>query len=139
MNTLKQFSQYLFSSVPGEFKLYVPIAILISLLFISSILFHYVYKKHRKDDPAFRRLFKKTASHLCIFAILFTIYALIRYENIPYFSMRIWLLLSLLLLAYFIYKVVKTYFTKYRVEKLNAHHAAINTKTKEVKTFALWM
>lgn len=119
MNTLKQLGGYIFSSTPGELKLYVPMIIFVGLLFISSIAFHYVYKRHRKDDPAFRKLFKKTASHFLTFGIIFTVHALIRYENIPYFSMRLWFYITAVVLAIFLYKTFKKYRVDYPREKHN--------------------
>ncbi|MFA6992796.1 MAG: hypothetical protein WC269_06010, partial [Candidatus Gracilibacteria bacterium] len=57
------------------------------------------------------------------------ILTLIRYENIPYFSMRIWLYLTLLVLVYFIYKLVKTLAVDYKREKTNTQ----SHKTEQVK------
>lgn len=121
MEFIKSAVEYLFSRNPGpQFKFYIPLIILIVVLFLSSIVFAVIYKNKKKTDFAFKHLFKKTANRLFWIGSLFLFLVLIRYENIPYFSMRILIYLSLLLLIYFTFKTAKTFFKDYPREKLNA-------------------
>lgn len=134
MAFIKNFFNYLFSANPGvNFRYYVPLIILVALLIGGSIALSVIYKKKRKDDFAFKRLFKKTSNRLLLFGILFLFLVLVRYENIPYFSMRIWLYLSLLLLAYFLYRTLRVYRVDYPREKHNA--APKITTHKEEKQY----
>lgn len=120
MQTISSLFYYLFTPYPGsEFKFYIPMIILIILLIGGGIAFSIVYKMKKKEDPAFKKLFAKTAGRLILMGILFMILTLVRFESIPYFSMRLWLYLSLALLAFFVYITIKTYRTKYPKEKEN--------------------
>lgn len=130
------FLKYLFNTNPGtEFKYYLPLGILIAILIVSSVAVSIIYDHKKHHDFAFKRLFKRTSLKLFLFGIFFLFLMGVRYENIPYFSMRIWLFLGLLVLAYLICKLVKTYFVEYQKEKLNAHHTAVNNETREVKKY----
>lgn len=121
MAYLKNIVNYLFSRNPGQnFSFYTELIILIALLFIAAIVFSQIYRKRKKYDFAFKRLFRKTATKLTLMAILFTVLTIFRYENIPYFSMRVLLYISLLLLLYFIYKTIRTFKVDYPKEKQNA-------------------
>jgi len=118
METIKNLLFYFFNPAPGQdFQYYIPISILVFILIGGSIIFARIYKKKRKNDFAFKRVFKKTSKRLFLIGLLFLILALLRYENIPYFSMRFWLYLSSLLLAFFIYKTIKCYKKEYPKEK----------------------
>ena len=122
--------KYLFNSNPGTaFEYYVPLLILASVLVISSIIFSAYYKKRKKVDFAFKRLFKSLSNRLMLFGILLFVLIAVRYENIPYFSMRIWLYILLLVLLYFIYRYLKVYKVKYPKEKANANSKKQQTKT----------
>lgn len=124
---------YLFDPTPGkEFSYYIPMIILIVLLVAGAIAISQLYAKKKKTDIAFKKVFKKTAGRLSLFAILFTILVLLRYENIPYFSMRIWLYGTLLIFLYLVYKNIQSYRTEY--PKLKAHYKRSKTK-KKVKTY----
>lgn len=121
--------KYLFNSNPGTaFKYYIPLLILASVLVISSIAFSAYYKKRKKVDFAFKRLFKSLSNRLILFGILLFILIAVRYENIPYFSMRIWLYILLLVLLYFVYRYLKVCTVKYPKERINA-----DTKRQYVK------
>ncbi|MFA6992069.1 MAG: hypothetical protein WC269_02195 [Candidatus Gracilibacteria bacterium] len=111
---------YLFKAIPGSnFKYTIPVLVVAVLLILAGIVFGYIYNKKKKDDFAFKRLFKKTGSRLVLMGILFLVLVGVRYENIPYFSMRIWLYLSALLLLYVIYKLGKNFFKDYPKEREN--------------------
>ncbi|MBD3361125.1 hypothetical protein GF366_04990 [Candidatus Peregrinibacteria bacterium] len=114
------FLKYFFTPAPGAtIKFYLPISILAAILILGSIAFSILYKKRKKEDFAFKRLFKKTSGRARAFGILFIVLIAVRYENIPYFSMRIWMYLLLLILAYFVYKYIKIYKVDYPREKEN--------------------
>ncbi|MDA1060257.1 MAG: hypothetical protein O3B47_00495 [bacterium] len=134
METIKSILGYLFDKAPGkEFSYYIPMVILILVLILGGIIFSAIYKKRKRDDFAFKRLFKKTGSNLVIFGIIFILLTLIRYENIIYFSMRIWLYLSLMGLLYFLYKTIHTYKVSYPKEKRNVQTRQVHTKKEERK------
>lgn len=120
MAYLKNIVNYLFSKNPGQnFSFYTELIVLIALLMIAAIVFSQIYKRRKKYDFAFKRLFKKLSGRLILLAILFAVLTILRYENIPYFSMRILLYISLLLLLYFIYKTARTFRVEYPKEKQN--------------------
>lgn len=117
MEKVKAIVSYLFGIAPGpEFKFYIPMIALCLLLLFGALLFSFLYRNKKKEDFAFKHYFKKTAGRITMLGLLFLILVLVRYENIPYFSMRAWIYLSLLLLAYFIYKLMRTYFVDYKKE-----------------------
>ena len=131
MAYLKNIINYLFSRNPGQnFSFYTELIILIALLIISAIVFSQIYKRRKKYDFAFKRSFRKLSGRLTLLAILFIVLTIFRYENIPYFSMRILLYASLLLLLYFIYKTIRTYKVEYPKEKLNAKVQETNPSPK---------
>lgn len=120
---------YFFNKIPGqEFGYYVPMAVLIILMFGAAIAFSGIYKTKRKHDFAFKRLFRKTAGRLSLFALLFLVLTLLRYENIPYFAMRIWLYLAALWFLYFLYRNIHTYKKVYPREKENAKPKHVTVK-----------
>ena len=126
---------YLFAINPGPaFKYYVPLIIISALLIISSMVFSTIYKQRKKHDFAFKRLFRKTSSTMLIFGILFLLLVALRYENIPYFSMRIWLYLAILAILYFTYRYIKKYLVDYPREKQNAQSKHVKV-TKEEKVY----
>lgn len=120
MTAVKNFLHYFFRAVPeSSFSYYVPLAIFIVLLLTGAILFSFIYRTRKKTDFAFKRLFKNLVKRLILFAALLMVYILIRYENIPYFSMRIWLYLIMALLLFFAYRYIKIYKVDYPKEKEN--------------------
>jgi len=129
---------YLFSKLPGtEFKFYIPLLILAGLLIVGGLIFGSIYKKKKKEDFAFKRIFKKLSKTAILMGILFGFLLLVRYEGIPYFSMRIWLYLSLLLLVFFIYRYFKKWRVDYPREKENVEYrrAASKSQKKEVPKY----
>ena len=132
METISSILDYFFTSVPGkEFAYYNHFYIFIGILFIGSIVFGQIYKKKRKTDVAFKRLYKKVSSRLIIFAIIFGFLILARYEKIPYFSTRILLSLTSLIFIYWLYKNIKSYKTSYLKEKRTEEHKKIVFKEKK--------
>jgi len=122
MNFLKD----LIDSTPGsEFSYYIPIIILSALLIIGSFVFSTIYKRKKKNDFAFKRLFKKVPRVMLIFGILYALILIFRYENIPYFSMRLWLYITTIVFLYFVYRYIKKFKVDYPKEKENVR---LNTK-----------
>ena len=66
-----------------------------------------------------------------LFGILITVLLMIRYENIPYFAMRAWMYITLLIMLYIFYKYAKLYKVDYPREKINAQKS--HTTTQENK------
>lgn len=129
---------HIFEKIPGQqFSLYIPFIVLIAALFTGSIIFSYIYKNRKKTDFAFKRIFKKLSRDLAGFAILYTFLLLVRYENIPYFSMRFWLYLTTLLLVFQAYRYIKKWKVDYPRENENIslkRHANIRKK-QETKQY----
>lgn len=120
MSALKNFFHYFFQSIPGtEFRYYIPLAIFIVLLLVAALAFSLIYRTKKKTDFAFKRLFKNLPKRLILIAILSLVYLLVRYENIPYFSMRIWLYVIIGLFIFFSYRYLKAYKVSYPKEKTN--------------------
>jgi len=120
MSAIKDFLYYFFQSTPGtEFRYYIPLIIFAALLVIAAIVFSVTYRNKKKNDFVFKKLFKNLSRRLILIAALVIVYMLVRYENIPYFSMRIWLYLTGALFLFFCYKYIKTYKKDYPKEKLN--------------------
>ncbi|MBT3705127.1 hypothetical protein HOG17_05105 [Candidatus Peregrinibacteria bacterium] len=112
---------YLFGTVPGDaFSYYYEMMALIVLLVLGSIVLKNIYKnKVRNKDFVFKKLYKKTPNRLLYFAIGFIFLLVLRYEEIPYFSMRIWMYLtSIGLLTYLGFQTYK-YFKVYPKERDN--------------------
>lgn len=131
MDKVSSFATYMFNIMPGsQFKFYIPMIAICLILLLGSLLFGFLYKNKKKEDLAFKHYFKKTANRLSLMGMLFLLLILVRYENIPYFSMRIWTYLSFLLLAYFIYKYLKTYFVDYTKERHNLHNKVFSPENK---------
>ncbi|MFA7685301.1 MAG: hypothetical protein WCX95_00690 [Candidatus Gracilibacteria bacterium] len=120
MSALKNFFYYFFQAIPGtKFNYYIPIAIFIVLLLVIAIATSVIYRNKKKTDFAFKRLFKNLSKRLILIAILSLVYLLVRYENIPYFSMRIWLYAIIALFLFFAYRYIKAYKVIYPKEKIN--------------------
>jgi len=101
----------------------------IVLLTISSIAFAQIYNKKKREDIAFKKLFKKVSGRLLLFGGLIAFFTAVRYESIPYFSMRIWLYITLLGTIAYIGKTLHTYIKVYPTKK--------HSKPKKVKNVYL--
>jgi hypothetical protein len=127
---------YLFNGYPGkDFEFYPHMIALFSLLVIGSIVFNVYYNKKKKEDIAFKRAFRKTASRLFQLGALFALLTVFRYENIPYFSMRILLYLSIGVLLYFAYHSIKVYRVDYPADKAH-NERRISAKSKNTKSYS---
>jgi len=137
MEFIKNVFKYFFSPAPGsEFSFYIPVIILAVLLIIGSVVFSIIYKKKKRSDFAYKRLFKKLAGRCSIFAIIFLFLIGLRYENIPYFAMRLWIYLAAGVFLYFVYRYAKILKVDYPKEKANlAHKHKISNGKKEVNSY----
>ncbi|MFA6917219.1 MAG: hypothetical protein WC285_00050 [Candidatus Gracilibacteria bacterium] len=131
MSAVKNFFMYFLKSTPGtEFHYYIPLTIFVVLLLIAAIASSFIYRKRKKTDFAFKRLFKNLSKRLVLIAVLFTIYMLVRYENIPYFSMRLWMYLIGVTFLFFAYRYIKAYKVEYPKEKSNFEYSHPAKKTE---------
>jgi glucose uptake protein GlcU len=129
--------KYLVDPVPGtHFSYYMPLMVIALVLIAGGVAFSLLYNRKKKEDFAFKRLFKKTGSRMVLLGLLFLFLVAVRYEMIIYFSMRIFLYLSILLLLYFLYRQMKKIFVQYPKEKTNMiTNMKFNTSQKEVNKY----
>jgi hypothetical protein len=125
---------YIFNSLPGPtFSYYYELVILAGLLILGSFFLKNYYKKRVQErDFAFKKLYKKAPNRMIYLAIGLLFLVLVRYENIPYFSMRFLLYLYMLaLVAYLGYQAYK-YFKTYPIQrdKLESKPKVENVKMK---------
>jgi len=131
MNYLSSFFQYLFNPVPGPtFKFLIPMLVLAGILIAAGVTFSEIYRRKKTEDFAFKRLFKKVSARLVMFGVWFIFLVAVRFEDIPYFAMRLWIYLSLLLLLYAFYHYLRIYFKVYPIEKINAQKKGPSLQSK---------
>lgn len=129
------FISSLFKSSPGvSFSYYPHLLTLAALLIIGSIVFHFIYKKKKKTDVAFKKAFQDVSKRSCIMGILFLALVAVRYQNIPYFSMRLWLYIAVAMVIFYVYKYVKIYTKDYKETKARMHEKQVHT-TKQEKQY----
>lgn len=117
METLNQIVLYFFSPNPGRvFNYYILIGALITLFILLTVLV-YLYVRKNKEDKAFKKLFRNYPTKFLILAGLLGIYLILRYNYVPFFSMRILLYVLLGSSVYVIYAAIHTYLKKYPEEK----------------------
>lgn len=121
METVKSVFLYFINKAPGEFSYYIPLSVLCGILIVGGIIFSLIYNKKKKTDFAFKRLFKSVSKRMIIFAILFIILMLIRYQHIAYLSMRLWMYLLSAVFLYFVYRYARIAIKDYPREKNNVH------------------
>ena len=125
------FISYILETSPGtEFAYYIPVVVFIAVLVIGAMCMRHLYKARKKTDIAFRRLFKNTTKNLVIFIIIFTVLLLARYENIPYFSMRLWMFATGLAFIIIFLRAVKRYTKDYPKLKGNINQREAVEKEK---------
>ena len=117
METFNQIVGYFFGPYPGRAFAYYPllIAVIVGLLAFSLYLRLRIRKD--KEDKTFRRLFRSYPVKIEISASAMTVYLLLRYYNVGFFSMRLMIYLisaTTLILGYYI---VITYIKKYPAAK----------------------
>ncbi len=117
MNTFNQIILYFFSPNPGRaFEYYYAIGALILVFFLLTFGIYFYATKH-KEDKAFKKLFRNYPTKFVILAVLLAMYLFIRYNNVPFFSMRFMMYILLISSAYVIYAVIMTFYKKYPEEK----------------------
>ncbi|MDX9970897.1 MAG: hypothetical protein RBS56_03235 [Candidatus Gracilibacteria bacterium] len=105
---------YFITTTPGpEMRFFIPLFALSVLLIVSSIAFSIIYKKKKKTDLAFKAGFRSLSKNLMFLGVGFLFLTVVRYENIPYFSMRLWLYILCLTALYTAYYYLKEYKTSY--------------------------
>jgi hypothetical protein len=112
---LSTLASYLFAKFPGaEFSYKWHVLTLAVILILGAAAFKTIYrKKVANKDFVFKKIFKKVPGRMIYLGILLIFFILVRIENIPYFSMRIWMILTLLGVVisavYYLYKYFKVY------------------------------
>lgn len=130
MQSLKSFIKYLIERTPGsDFSFYLEMGILIAVLILGGIIFGSIYKKRKKYDFAFKKYFKRVGKFAVYLGLILGILLLLRYEQIPYFSMRLWLYITVVLLLWFLIRYIRIFIFIYPKEK---HNIDRNRKTKKV-------
>ncbi len=120
MEFLSNLLSGIFTPAPGSSFSYYPHLIILAIALIAGgTIFGIIYDKKKNNDPAFKKLFKKTARRTVILGALILGLLAVRYENIPYFSMRLWLYLTFALTFLHFYHVFKIYKKDYPREKEN--------------------
>jgi amino acid transporter len=133
MDTLLAILKYLFSPVPGPaFQFYNILIAFSILLIIGAVAVSIIYRKRRKYDFAFKRLFKRLSSTMTTFGFLFLFLIAVRYENIPYFAMRFFLYLTALIFLYFVYRYAKKFKVDYPKERENFERNASTGKNQNI-------
>ncbi|PIR54907.1 hypothetical protein COU74_04175 [Candidatus Peregrinibacteria bacterium CG10_big_fil_rev_8_21_14_0_10_36_19] len=131
MESIKSLALYIFDRNPGSVYGYYTLSIILIIALIAfSIGFSHYYKLRKKEDQAFKKLFPDLAKTSLKMGLLLAAEIFFRYETIPYFSMRIWLYLTLGYLAYLIYAYVQKYRVSYPQEKLNYTTKVVHTEKK---------
>lgn len=115
MDLLSNTTHYVFGRAPGaQFSYYMAALVIIGIMVLTGMgLKNYYTKKVRGGDYVYKKMFKKVSNNLVYFAIGFLFLVAVRYENIPYFAMRLWpILLGIGFLVYLgrqLYKYFKVY------------------------------
>lgn len=117
MDTINKIILYFFSPNPGRnFEYYWALgAIILLFIILTGLIYYYALKN--KDDKAFKKLFRNYPTKFIILAVLFGVYMVVRYNYVPFFSMRILMYILLISGGYVLYNVYLTYFKKYPEEK----------------------
>jgi|GEM_PF-1386440 len=113
--------QYFFSPLPdGPFRYMYFFIVLAAVSLIGGIALT-VYLKKQKDDKIFRKLFRDLPGKLILIGVLEGLYVIMRWQRLPYLSMRI---LNDMLLVYVVYVVIhyaQLYLKVYPTEKKHHH------------------
>lgn len=132
MEYIKSALSHTFNLNPGMVYGYYTSTILLAVgLIIFGAAFSHYYKLRKKHDFAFKKLFKNVSAKAYLIGALLLAEVAVRYETIPYLSMRIWLYLTLAYLLYLVYKYVQVYRLEYPKEKANYKSKMANPKSKE--------
>lgn len=119
--------KYLFEVYPGEFS-FMPFFIgLFVLLFLASLSVDRWMKRH-PHHTSLKHLLPGFPEKLRILGVVGLIFLWVRYENLPYFSMRFFFLVFLLYIVWVIGHAIYLY--KKRLPQVVAQHHAIKTADK---------
>jgi Ca2+/Na+ antiporter len=130
---MQKLFNYFFTIQPGfEMNYYIPLFIISGSIIIFSIIFAFSYKKLKKKNIAFKRNFKSVSKLALLLGVSLLFTTLMRYENIPYFSMRIWLYSICFLILYTAFYYFKTFKYKY----LKEINSSIKKEDKEIKKYS---
>ena len=136
MQTLRNLLAYIFNSDPGQaFSYYIPMLVLVVLLIAGSIYTSRLYEKKKRSDFAYKRLFKNLSKTMATFGVLFLILLGLRYESIPYFSMRLWLYITFGVFLYVAYRYVEKFRKQYPIEKANQDSNSNKRKKQTTKIY----
>jgi len=118
MEILKNASHYVFGIAPGQaFSYYTLSLIVAGILLVFAIFFKQYYsKKVKNGDFVFKKMFKKVPNQVIYFAIGLLFLIGVRYENIPYFAMRLWLILLTIGFGVYLGRQLYKYFKIYPAE-----------------------
>ena len=122
MSYLLSILTYFFEPLPsGPFK-YMNILIAIAATCLVASIALRIYLKKQKEDKIFKKLFRVLPGQLLTFAIAEGIYILVRYERMPFLSMRF---INYMILAYGLYAIVmsaQNYLKIYPAAKKHREH-----------------
>lgn len=125
---------YFITANPGpEMRFFIPLFALSGILIGSSIVFSMVYKKKKKTDFSFKKHFKSVSKILLLLGIGLLFVTLMRFENISYFSMRLWLYIMCLLIVFSALYYGRTYKNSY-LKDLKQKSSVVKTETKKYST-----
>jgi len=117
MSIISNLILYFFSPLPeGPFRFMYFFIVLGAISLIGGIVLK-VYLKKQKNDKIFKKLFRDLPGKLILIGILEGLYVLVRWQRLPYLSLRF---LNYLVLAYVIYVVfhyVQLYIKVYPEDK----------------------
>lgn len=112
--------QYFFDPLPsGPFK-YMFVLIATAVLALALSIGLRIYIKKQKDDKIFRKLFRDFPGKMQIFAFSEAIYILVRYERMPYLSIRFLNYMVLAYGLYIVFRAAQLYLKVYPADK--KHH-----------------
>lgn len=128
---------YFFELRPGSaFSYYIHLSVLAVTGIIAAIVTAHLIKKN-SENRAMKKLFGKMPNKVKWLGILMIFLLATRYENIPYFSMRIWLYLTLFGLVYFVIKSSYLLVKKYPEERAFYHrNKKKKTEQSEKKVYS---
>jgi len=120
MSVILNLLQYLFQPLPlGQFKFYYILVIIAVAALVASIALKLFLRK-QKEDKIFKKLFRNLPGKLFTIAILEGLYVLVRFEEMPYVSIRFLNLVILIYAAYIVFHYGQIYYKIYPAEK--KHH-----------------
>lgn len=122
MSFLLNILKYFFEPLPvGPFKfIYVFIGLIVAAIIASIAL--KIYLKKQKEDKIFKKLFRSVPGKLQLYAFMEAIYVLVRYERMPYLSIRAF---NYAIIAYGLYVLITSaqlYIKVYPAEKKHHEH-----------------